>query len=272
MQNITTNDQDVQAGKEITFSFGKNWSSFVEVITENDISRAMDDINYWLGSNGVEGKTVIDVGCGSGIHALAFCRLGAKSVHAFDYDSASVDATRKMHLRYGSPEHWTTEQGSVLDSNYVGSLGTFDIVYSWGVLHHTGAMWDAIANCVKLMAPGGVFWLSLYAKGPRYPKDLALKKKFNASSPLVKRWMLGKRILRRMLSEAKHGRNPLAWNRPRARGMNEYHDMVDWLGGLPYETASEDELVKFARKNGLILERIKVQSEGGCSKYVLSRL
>jgi SAM-dependent methyltransferase len=254
----------------ITFSFGENWKDFLKGASEAEFSSAAKDISTWLGPDAVSGKRVIDVGSGSGIHSLAFVRLGAKSVHSFDYDPNSVDATRTVHARAGSPPQWKVEHGSILDRNYVRSLGQFDIVYSWGVLHHTGALWEAMENCAGLVAPGGVFWIALYAKGPRYPRDLALKKRYNAASRLGKRWLIARRILRIMLGRLRRGQNPFTWNQEYGRGMNLYHDIVDWLGGLPYEVASEDEVVKFARKRGFVLERITALPEGACSIYVFS--
>ena len=182
----------------------------------------------------------------------------------------SVEATNSMRSNEGSPSNWTVEHGSILDLDYVLSLGSFDIVYSWGVLHHTGAMWEAVTNALKLAAPGGTFWISLYVKGPRYEEHLALKKRFNSASRFGKHRMILAKVLRIMLSRARHLQNPFAWNQPVGRGMNVYHDIVDWMGGLPYETATEDEVVVFARQNGLVLERIQPASEGGCSNYVFS--
>jgi SAM-dependent methyltransferase len=256
--------------ERITFSFGQNWKKFLDEVSEDDVTRAREDIEHWLGSGRVAGKTVIDIGSGSGLHSLCFHLLGAKTVHSFDYDEHSVEATQKMHAEAGSPPGWRVERGSVLDRAYLGSLGRFDIVYSWGVLHHTGAMWEAIENTLQLVAPGGVLWISLYKKGPHYERDLALKRRYNAASEFEKKYLIGRRILRLMLRRLKRGQNPFAWNEKRRRGMNKYHDIVDWLGGLPYETAAEDEVVRYMRTHGLVLERIRPDKDGGCSVYVFS--
>ncbi len=255
---------------KVTFSFGKNWISYLDTVADDEVQRAEDDIKLWLDNLDFGDGTVLDIGSGSGIHSLAFHRLGSKSVHSFDYDEHSVSATRTLWQRAGSPSNWVVEHGSILDGDYCASLGKFDVVYSWGVLHHTGKMWEAVANAFGLVAPGGHIWISLYKKGPRYSRDLELKRKYNKSSRFGKRLMEWKRIGRFMLSRARHLQNPFAWNKKLGRGMNVYHDVIDWLGGLPYETATEDEVLTFARKREFTLERVKASPEGGCSVYVFS--
>ena len=257
--------------ERITFSFGKNWSDYVEGVDDEDVRRAKADIENWLGAGYVQGRRVLDVGSGSGIHSLSYVLLGAKEVYSFDYDPLSVAATKKLKEKAKDPAHWTVTQGSVLDQTFLESLGRYDIVYSWGVLHHTGSMWKAIENVLDLVTPGGTLWITLYKGGPRYPKDLAVKRRYNAASKLGKRLMEARRILRLMLRRARRFQNPFAWNEKVGRGMNTYHDIVDWFGGLPYEVATEDEVLVFARKHGFVLERISAAPEGGCSGYVLRR-
>lgn len=254
----------------ISYSFGENWQDYLKDVSEREIESAKRDIMEWLGPVSIAGKAIIDIGCGSGIHSLAFYLLGAKEICSFDFDQLSVEATKTLWEKEGKPTNWRIFHGSILDEEWIKSLGKFDIVYSWGVLHATGAMWVAIEKSISLIKAGGILWIALYAKGSGYLKDLELKKKYNSSSGWGKRWMIYRSIGWIMLSRLKHFQNPFTWNENRARGMNTYHDIVDWLGGLPYEVASEDEVLRFGRKYGLVLERIKVKNEGGCSIYIFS--
>jgi hypothetical protein len=153
---------------DITFSFGENWRNFLSGADEQAIELAGADIAHWLGANSFENRRVLDVGCGSGLHSLAF------------------------HLKVAS------------------------------------------------------------------------------ELPATKKLMIWRFILRTMAYRALHGRNPLRWNERKARGMDTYHDIVDWLGGLPYEVATVEELVT-ARQHGF--ERIEALevSEAGCSVVTLRR-
>lgn len=256
---------------EITFSFGENWRDFLSVADERAIELARADITQWLGPDGFEKQRFLDIGCGSGLHSLAFHLGGASELVSFDYDPHSVSATTTLWEKAGRPENWTVLHASILDDAFVATLGTFDVVYAWGVLHHTGSMWKAIENAFALTAEGGVCWLALYQKGPRYPRDLALKKRFNRASPVRKKLMIWRFVLRTMAYRARHGRNPLRWNERKARGMDTYHDIIDWLGGLPYEVATVDEVVEAARPHGFEPIEVLEVSEGGCSVVTLRR-
>jgi len=257
--------------QKITFYFGKNWEDFSKTITDEQVKSAIQDIEEWIGKENILNKCVLDIGCGSGIHSLAYYLLGAKTIDSFDYDSFSVKTTQSIWEKNNKPENWKMFQASILDTEFLQKLGMYDIVYSWGVLHHTGEMWKAIENAANLVKPGGYFWISIYAKGPNYTKHLNLKRKYNAATLVGKRWMEYVFILKVMGWRVIHLQNPLTWNAKKTRGMDTYHDIVDWLGGLPHEVASEDEIVQFCRTRGMILERIKVIGEGGCNTYVFKR-
>jgi len=256
----------------ITFSFGENWKSLAVKVSHNEIQSAVRDIYLWLGKEKVKGKSILDIGSGSGLHSLAFYLLEANSIYSFDNDLRSIEATNLLRSREDSPANWTVKQGSVLDHAFLKNLGTFDIVYSWGVLHHTGNMWQAIENASSLVKENGIFFISIYKKGPNYKRDLAMKQKYNRASPLRKYLMERRKILGVMKRRMKRFQNPFTWNKNKSRGMNVYHDIVDWLGGLPYEVAAEDEIITFLRPKGFCLERIQPNPESTCSVYVFSKL
>jgi len=257
--------------EHISFSFGENWKNFLGQVDEDDIQRAKKDILDWLGPDAVKGKRVIDIGSGSGIHSFIFYSMGAKELISFDYDINSVEATKRMWERAGKPDNWKVMQGSALDVNFIKSLGEFDVVYSWGVLHHTGEMWKAIENSCLTINAQGTYWISIYKKGPRYEADLSLKRRYNKASALGKRMMVSRNILRRMIRLLRKGKNPFKWNKKVGRGMHVYNDIIDWYGGLPYEVASKEEIVQFCSPKGLSLEMAHEAGEGGCSVYLFKK-
>src|SRR5438105_15936615 len=120
------------------FEFGKNWSRFLDVLDDERIREAEESLKKMLEVESLAGKSFLDIGSGSGLFSLAARRLGAR-VHSFDYDPQSVPCAAELKRRYFTDDAaWTIEEGSALDEQYVRALGTFDVVYSWGVLHQTG--------------------------------------------------------------------------------------------------------------------------------------
>jgi SAM-dependent methyltransferase len=255
----------------ITFSFGANWKSYVESMPEDALDGTIKDLTLWLSPEQIAGKTVLDIGSGSGLHSLAFLHLGASRVRSFDRDPDSVDATRMLWRKAGSPTNWDISRGSILDPNLVGALGSFDIVYCWGVLHHTGSLWEAMGNTTALVGAAGRLWVAIYVRGPHYAKHLATKQRYNAASRVNKRLMEVAALSRAVLSNVRRTANPLEWLPHKERGMSQLHDARDWLGGLPYEVASADEVVTFCRRHGLVLDRIATAPEGSCHRYLFSR-
>lgn len=265
-----TADNGVNHTARVSFSFGRNWKSFSRFASESAIQRAEDDVRLWLGPHGVAGKSVIDVGCGSGIHSLVLHRMGAASLVSIDADLGSVQSTNRFHDRAGNPPNWRVLGGSILDRGLLRSLGRFDVVYSWGVLHHTGQMWTAIENASALAAPNGRMWISIYAKGPNYANQLRVKRKFNNASWLYKKAYVAYYLLARWRAERRAGHRLKDWFWYE-RGMNAYHDAVDWFGGLPYEVASVDEVKDFLESRGWNLERLREVPEGQCHVFLFQR-
>ena len=144
------------------FAFGLNWKKFLQNLDDNKIDRAVKSLKEWLNVEDLEGKTFLDIGSGSGLFSLSARRLGAV-VHSFDYDNNSVACTQTLKDRYypNDPE-WSVEWGDALSEEYLSKYEQHDIVYSWGVLHHTGSMYDALDKAGKLVKPGGTLFIAIY--------------------------------------------------------------------------------------------------------------
>src|SRR5829696_1438128 len=154
-------EEDIAAGQR--FEFGRNWQRFLSVLDDERIAEAERSLTNMLGVSTLAGKTFLDVGSGSGLFSLAALRLGAERVHSFDFDPQSVACTAELRRRYAADDQrWTVAQGSALDEDYIRSLGQWDIVYSWGVQHHTGRMWDGLGLAGSAVAPGGRLFISIY--------------------------------------------------------------------------------------------------------------
>lgn len=234
-----------------------------------------------LGTQDLAGKSFLDIGSGSGLFSLAARRLGAH-VRSFDFDPESVACTRELKRRYFADDHhWQIEDGSVLDNAYLSGLGSFDIVYSWGVLHHTGNMWEAMENVHKLVAPEGRLFLALY----------------NDQGGASRRWLLVKKVYNRLPAFAKapfafliylplEFRSflihlirgvPMAYfnyirNYRSSRGMSWWHDKIDWIGGLPFEVSTPEQVFDFYRDKGYRLTRLTTCAGSlGCNQYVFCR-
>jgi SAM-dependent methyltransferase len=220
------------------FSFGENWARFLTTLSDPQIEQATRAVSDLLGGN-LRGKAFIDIGSGSGLSSLAARRLGAR-VYSFDYDPRSVACTQELRRRFfPNDESWTVAEGSVLDGAYLAKLGRFDIVYSWGVLHHTGQMWQAIANAATLVRPGGLFAIGIYnfRGGRRGTATWTRLKRWYCSAPRWQQMTWENAYLTwHLASMLSLGRNPFRMIRDyhTKRGMSWRRDATDWLGGYPY--------------------------------------
>ena len=269
------------AGAAMRFEFGENWSRFLEQVDEQRIRAAEESLVQMMeGGEAVAGRTFLDAGSGSGLFSLAALRLGATRVHSFDYDSRSVATTEEIKRRFAPGEsRWTIERGDVLDGAYVERLGTWDIVYSWGVLHHTGDMWTAIANAIHLVAPDGSFFLAIYNdQGWKTRLWTYVKRLYNANaigraavvSVFIPYW-----VLRGAAADLLRFRNPLRRYRQRhsPRGMSLMRDWIDWLGGYPFQAASPEAVFRFVRERGFELRNLATYGVGlGCNEFVFRRV
>jgi len=263
------------------FEFGKNWSAFLTLLDDERIAKAEESLCAMLECSSLAGKSFLDVGSGSGLFSLAARRLGAR-VHSFDFDSSSFACTQELRNRYfPSDPDWRVEQGSALNANYLESLGKFDIVYSWGVLHHTGDMWQALDNAVIPTRPGGKLFIAIYNDTGSQARRWRRIKKTYCRLPRFLRTPLAIAVTLpgefKNFAKALLSLDPLAyvrsWTRYKnGRGMNRWHDIIDWVGGFPYEVATTDEVFEFYKARGFTLTKIKGGGVGlGCNEFVFER-
>ncbi|MET0496269.1 MAG: class I SAM-dependent methyltransferase [Actinoplanes sp.] len=260
---------EIRAGQR--FAFGANWRKFVGTVDETKIQAATESLVRALRTPDLAGRAFLDVGCGSGLFSLAAHRLGA-DVRSFDFDGDSVAATRELRTRFAPHAVWPIEQGSILDESYVAQLGRHDIVYSWGVLHHTGDLWRALDLAAGLVRPGGLLFVSIYNdQGLGSRLWTRVKRRYNRSGRVGRaaivtlsagylwRWWPAQRLVRWI-----QGDRP-----PRARGMSARHDMIDWVGGYPFQVARPESVLDFLRDRGFELRHLKTCAGGlGCNEYV----
>ncbi len=269
-------EQEVSAGDR--FEFGRNWTKFLSQLDDLRIKVAEDSLKRLLGIPDLQGKSFLDVGSGSGLFSLAARRLGA-TVHSLDYDPQSVACTTELRRRFfASDSQWRVEQGSALDPEYLRSLGAFDVVYAWGVLHHTGSMWQALGNMAPLVQQNGQLAIAIYNdQGTKSRRWTAVHRTYNRLPPALRFVVLWPSLA-------------FLWTRPtlkdfvalqpfktwreyhKNRGMSAWHDLVDWVGGYPREVAKPEKIFEFYRERGFELTYLQTQAGSmGCNEYTFIR-
>ncbi|MEM9294138.1 MAG: class I SAM-dependent methyltransferase [Acidobacteriota bacterium] len=287
------------APSEARFAFGRNWRAFLERVDEERVKAAEDSMVRLLGRQRLDGLELLDIGCGSGLFSLAARRLGAR-VTSFDYDADSVACTRELRRRFApedAPEElrnagaqgvhgdgaepegpWRVERGSVLDESYLESLGTFDLVYSWGVLHHTGEMWRALDGAGARVAPEGSLCIAIYNQQPVWTPVWKRVKRLYNRGPKPLSWVLAVGWFLFTSSamavfDSLRGKNPFdRHSRAGKRGMNHWHDVKDWVGGWPFEAAKPEEIFEFFRRRGYELRGLSTcGGRHGCNEFLFQR-
>ncbi len=281
MRPLAAAHPETSAGtKNDRFAFGSNWQRFLAHVDEERIAEAEKSLRAMLEVENLIGKSFLDVGCGSGLFSLAAMRLGADKVCSFDYDPQSVACAQELKRRYlNEASHWTISQGSALDADFVSRLGQYDVVYTWGVLHHTGNMWQALENVVLPVAQQGMLFIALYNdQGIRSRLWRGVKKAYNRNAvwraiivPLFAAFYVARGFVKDVITL----KNPITRYRQykRSRGMSYFTDLLDWLGGYPFEVAKPEAIVEFFRGKGF--ETIKLNPAGrglGNNEYVFRRL
>lgn len=256
---------------EHAFDFGTNWKEYSKAaLNDRAFIEARNSLKNLLGERVFAEAEVLDVGCGSGIFSLAAAQLGAKSVIGLDINPNSIAASEANAQRWIEAKIYVRfVQADILSPEPIRSYGQFDILYAWGSLHHTGQMNQAIRNCAEFIRPGGYFALAIYNRHLTSEAWKAIKRTYNKLPFLGKKVMVG--IFYPIIWAAKWivtGKNPLRMH----RGMNFYHDVVDWVGGYPYEYATGDEMIKFVSGLGFKLVKfVPCQLPTGNNQFVFMK-
>ena len=267
-------------GTSERFAFGKNWQRFLQVLNNDRIALAEESVRQLLQVQDLAGQRFLDIGSGSGLFSLAARRLGADVV-SFDYDPDSVACTLELRRRFfPNQDGWDVQQGSVLDDEFLKRLGQFDVVYSWGVLHHTGAMWDAFDKAAGLVADNGQLAISIYNdQGGWSRRWLKIKRCYNALPALLQppfaAAVIGCCEFKYLMLETirlrpwAYFRNIRDYSKQSLRGMSYWHDLVDWIGGYPFEVARPEDVFDFFRDRGFVLQKLTTMAGGhGCNEFV----
>jgi 2-polyprenyl-6-hydroxyphenyl methylase/3-demethylubiquinone-9 3-methyltransferase len=249
------------------FKFGENWASFSRQLNESRIEEATNSLTSLFGENALKGRSFLDIGCGSGLFSIAAARLGAQPVVGIDVDPVSIDTSRSNFSHWLGDGHPASfSQASVLDADQMKSLGVFDVVYSWGVLHHTGNMAQALSNVAKCVQPGGLLIIAIYNRHWSSPIWKWIKWLYNKAGSIGQRLLIW--IFMPIIFVAKWlvtFQNPFKMK----RGMDFMHNIIDWVGGYPYEYASVDEMTAQLKLLGFDVLNVRLASvPTGCNEYV----
>ena len=248
------------------FKFGENWASFSHQLDEDRVNSARRSLISLFGENELKGKTFLDIGCGSGLFSIAAAQLGAV-VTGIDIDPVSIRTSQenlKKWLPDSTPEIF--QVGSVLDNEKLKALGRYDIVYSWGVLHHTGSMHHAVQNAARCVKNDGLLMIAIYNRHWSSPIWKPIKWLYNHMGDFGQKiliWMFTPIIL--VAKWLVTFKNPLKMG----RGMDFMHNIIDWVGGYPYEYSSVSEMTETLKKLGfqMLLVRPAIVPTG-CNEFV----
>lgn len=267
--------QEIKKGER--FSFGKNWLHFLSTVDDSRVNEAKHSLLQMLDTSDFSGKRFLDMGCGSGLFSLAAKQLGA-TVHSFDFDPESVACTRILKSQFfPNDDGWTIEEASVLDKTYISNLGDHDIVYSWGVLHHTGNLMQALKHAAIPLKRDGLLYIAIYNDQDIISKLwLSVKKTYCSNAMgqyLIKMFFIPYFAIQGIAMSTVKYKHPLKYYKMyrKRRGMSIYHDWIDWLGGYPFEVAKPEKIFHYYRNKGFELTNLTTTNRLGCNQFVFKK-
>jgi 2-polyprenyl-6-hydroxyphenyl methylase/3-demethylubiquinone-9 3-methyltransferase len=250
-----------------SFDFGKNWKKYSDnALDSSRFEEAFTSLVQLAGEGEIAGKSFLDIGCGSGLFALSASKAGACRVTGIDVSLNSIETSLQNQQRFLPHSEINFQHKSIFDQD-IKELGKHQVVYSWGVLHHTGSMWNAFDVTMELVEDRGMLIVAIYNKHWSSPLWKIIKRFYNISPKIVQKIMIC--IFCGIIAIAKFlvtGKNPFARKK---RGMTFYYDVIDWVGGYPYEYASKNEIVNYVEAKGFKLQKfVKASVPTGCNEYV----
>ena len=260
------------------FDFGENWSNYLHDVDDDRVSLAMKNINDALGDNFIRDKSFLDIGCGSGIHSLAALKLNAKYVKSFDINKKNIINTKKIISKFWEKNNYDVEVMNILEANDYSIK--YDIVYSWGVLHHTGEMNIAIKNSINYCKKNSILFIALYEKTIYCKMWRMIKKFYNNTNRINQFLLLNFYNILKIFGLLITLKNPYLYvkNYRSNRGMSFIYDQIDWIGGYPYESINKTELLKIIGSDFKLLQYKRAKTGlfrsilgTGCSEYVFKK-
>lgn len=256
------------------FNFGLNWKEFsLKALSEERVESARRDFRALIGDIQLENKTFLDIGCGQGLSALIASEEHADVVcNDINHISEQLLKLNKAHFDISNPI--TFIKGSILEKSIIEKIKEchteYDIVHSWGVVHHTGNMYSAIDALCNLVKKEGYLVLAIYNRHWSSPYWKLIKYLYNKSPNLIRRMMIC--LFYYIIYIAKYlvtHKSPME----KQRGMDFYYDVIDWVGGYPYEYASIQEISDYVETKGFkLVKSISAEVPTGCNEMIFKRV
>jgi 2-polyprenyl-6-hydroxyphenyl methylase/3-demethylubiquinone-9 3-methyltransferase len=232
------------------FAFGKNWLSYTKrSLNGPRLTKAVEAFERLFAGIELKGRSFLDVGFGQGLTTAIAASKGCK-VMAIDIDPDNIKALQTTAEALGlDPSLIQVQVASILDESLVARYQDhFDIVHSWGVLHHTGQMETAIANTCRMVRRGGYLIIAIYNRHWSSPFWKGVKYTYNICPGPIQRLMV--LVFYPIVYTAK------------------------WLvtGKDPYEYASIDQVRQMVEPYGFTAVRIRPAGvPTGCNEFIFRR-